>query len=368
VVRVTFLWEIPSIYMGEDNQENPICIMRRPLLKGIFTTPKFMARKASFRIGNFVSRLRRRPVMPSGKTILLLLLLFLQGFMLSINIGAVPINQHSIGVHLDAQKLVLDGVFPLVSTQTIGQLGRYGPILTYLLAPFYLISPTFYTFIYVLIASYLAATVLIFYLGKDFINETTGWVSAIIFAFSTSTFLGAMNGFNSNFIPFFSLLLFYSLLQIVCNSRPSYSILALGSLSVLLQLHYTAFLALPVVVIVLIIGIKRCTMDKRGIHPVGVGIALFFLLFAPYILAEVQNDFVETKFRMNFLRGDLGSIGANTMGKSTATNVFENIHGYVLFEDFINPFAFEWRFECGRSGFAKFPFPYSLFQKFRQDE
>lgn len=267
---------------------------------------------------------------------LLLAALFIRVYRLDASL----IEWHTLPVALGARDLLHGGTMPLISPQAIGTLGHYGPALEYFLVPFFLISQSFSMFHLALVLTNIAAIYFLYRLGRDFFNRDVGWLSAILFGFSWFTLNSSRRGFNPDFVPLFAILLFYALAQVISLKRRHYIILISVCLAMLLQLHFTAFPALPAALLVLVAGYSRDKERKKWLRPLVIGAAIFFLMFLPYLVFEYQNGFRETAMRLQFARGILlGGDSRLQPQDSLPAIVRRNTQGFFAFNQGYNPFG-----------------------------
>ena len=188
-------------------------------------------------------------------------------FVRTYNLPANPLDRNAAFLFEQAFDLVEEGQWQWTSKQTIGSLGHYGPVLIYIAAPMVFLFSNIYSIWFLLISLEIGTIYLIYRFGKDFIGRDAGLLSAILYAFSWFSIIISRGGSNEDFIPFFAMLAFYSIGQIVKNRRLWFMVPCFGSLAIILQLHVTAFLIVPLALIFLFFfGSRKPTSHNGSFH------------------------------------------------------------------------------------------------------
>ena len=142
------------------------------------------------------------------------------------------------------------------------------------------------------------AVFLLYRLGKDFFSEKVGLIAATLLALSPWDILYSRFITTPNFLPFFVIILAYSLLKIVLKKDYRYFIpLAVaGALS--LHFHLSVLFLAPVVGLILV-------LSKLELKPkyVLACIAIFALALAPMLYYNISNDSLGS---LNFLSERIG--------------------------------------------------------------
>ncbi|MCL5438427.1 MAG: glycosyltransferase family 39 protein [Patescibacteria group bacterium] len=213
---------------------------------------------------------------------------------------------------------ILHGDFTLLGpTASVG--GFFlGPIYYYFMAPF------LWLFNYnpvgpaVMVALFGIATVFLVYkVGKEFFDKTTGIIAASLYAISPLVISYSRSSWNPNLMPFFSILLIYFLYKAVSNSSIRYFILAGLSLGIMIQLHYlTVFLVVITAVYIFlgwIVKNKKHLFSKiweliKNYILVSIG---FVIGLSPYLAFETRHGFPNTKSIIKFIfhSPEVGSSG-----------------------------------------------------------
>src|SRR3989344_8140524 len=155
---------------------------------------------------------------------------------------------------LVVKRLLLDGKFTLLGPITsVGSI-YMGPIYYYMTAPFlYLwnfdpLGPAVMVGILSLITIYL-----IYRLGSEYFNAAVGLVAAFTYSIARLTVVYGHSSWNPNVVPFFAVLLIYSLLKSLIGKKHSFLILVGLSLGTLIQLHYVTFMFFPILLTVFLL-------------------------------------------------------------------------------------------------------------------
>lgn len=257
-----------------------------------------------------------------------------------------------------------EGIYPLLSPQTLGNLGHYGPALLYFLMPFGLFSHSPLVVILALALLSTCSVYLLYRFGKDFFSRDVGLFAAIIYSFSWFALVADRRGLNADFTPVFGILMFYLICHVMRGKRRSIPII-LFCAAMLLQLHFTAFVAVPVAFILLGVMFFRDTNKRKWVLPLIVGFLVFSLMFLPYALYESRNGFAETGARVQFLASLLGG----DRGDSPATGgIFDtislNLRKICTSNHYSNPLALDLAedYICETGGGVAPPF-WSIFVK-----
>ncbi len=220
-----------------------------------------------------------------------------------------------------------------------------GPIYYYFMAPF------LWLFNYnpvgpaVMIALLGIITVyLVYYLGKNIFNKTTGFIAAFIYAISPLVVIYSKSSWNPNPMPFFTILCLWFLYRSLFEGKNKWVILSGICYGILLQLHYIeTFLGVSIILYVIgaefIFSINSgpARMMKKILKQVQDDIKIFFFFilgfligFSPYLAFEVRHKFVNTLNIINFIfhSPDVGGSG-NILMKTW--DVFITVFGKTLF-------------------------------------
>ena len=180
------------------------------------------------------------------------------------------------------RELIHHLVFPLYY-DSIHSFGHYGPMLIYLLAPFFALVDSPYTFYIVLALADTAAIFLIYRAGKHHFGPVAGVLALLLYGGSYYALVVLRNGRVHGFIPLFSILLFLAACAAVCRKRHRAYLLAAFALAGLLQSHVCAFAAILVAPLCIVWDPKALVSRRFW-----AGIALMVFLFAPLGYYELR--------------------------------------------------------------------------------
>jgi 4-amino-4-deoxy-L-arabinose transferase-like glycosyltransferase len=210
-----------------------------------------------------------------------------------------------------------------------------GPIYYYFMTPF------LWLFNYdpvgpaVMVALFGIATVwLIYIVGKDFFNAKVGLMAALIYAISPLVIVYSRSSWNPNPMPFFSLLILYSLYKALKRSSLKL-FFAVGILfGIAMQLHYLSiFLGVVVLVYTLLALLykqKKLKIFTQLFKNYLLILAGFLIGWSPFIAFEIRHGFMDFKNIFNFVLFS-GKTGTGTNYLATVSDVFFRIFGRLVF-------------------------------------
>lgn len=187
-------------------------------------------------------------------------------------------NAHFYRLYNTAHELIHLKSIPLDFIQ-MGPLAiPYGPALVYLYAPFLLIFRGLRSLICFSIF-FEGLSIYFFYrIGRDFYSRAAGMIAALLYASSYFVISSAGDFSAGYFTSLFFLLFIYSIFQVESEGRPRYLVLLFLSSAILLQIHLSAYIILPLLLIFLWRKNKKSGKYKR------MGLVLFLLAFVPLLL------------------------------------------------------------------------------------
>jgi len=198
---------------------------------------------------------------------------------------------------LVVKRMLLDGKFTLLGPITsVGSI-YMGPVYYYLTAPFlYLwnfdpVGPA------IMVVLFSLATIYIIYrLGITYFHPRVGLIAAFTYAISRLTVIYGRSSWNPNIVPFFAVLLIFSVLRVIIDKRFYYLIFAGLSLGVLIQLHYVTLLFFPVLMVIYL-----CYKPRLPLKYKLLGLSSFLLAYSPFILFELRHQFVNFQGAFRFI-------------------------------------------------------------------
>lgn len=198
---------------------------------------------------------------------------------------------------LVVKRMLVDHKFTLLGPITSVGSVYMGPIYYYFMAPFLWlwrfdpVGPA------IMVALFGVLTIFLLYkVGAEFFHPIVGLIASFLYAISPLPIAFGRSSWNPNIVPFFSLLLIYSLLSALVEKKYLWLIVCGLSLGVLLQLHYVTFMFLPIIFVTLIL--TRFHIPIR--YYIGAILA-FLLSYSPFLLFELRHQFVNTQVVLRFL-------------------------------------------------------------------
>jgi len=176
-----------------------------------------------------------------------------------------------------------------------------GPIYYYLLIPSLLIGNfnPLYPTIFLTFFS-LGSIFLLYQLTKSLWSNSTAILISLIFAASSQEITRSQGIWNPSPIPFFALLSFWSIYQIQIKRKKIWFLILGASLGIVAQLYSPAmFLLFPFGAWWLYFFFKE---KKKQIFLKSslFGLIFFFLIYVPFLIFQLQNDFIDFKNLITF--------------------------------------------------------------------
>ncbi|MBI3379783.1 glycosyltransferase family 39 protein [Candidatus Gottesmanbacteria bacterium] len=216
---------------------------------------------------------------------------------------------------LVVKRMLVDHKFTLLGPITSVGSMYMGPIYYYFMAPFLWlwhfdpVGPA------IMVGLFSVGTIFVIYrLGSDFFHPAVGLTSSFLYAVSPLMITSGRSSWNPNVVPFFSVVLIYSLFQVITRKKYRWFILTGLALGVLLQLHYVTFLFLPIILVSL-------AMLRFKIPLVNYFMAVVALIisYSPFLLFELRHEFVNTQAVIRFV------IQQNTSSQGSIIVQFFNV-------------------------------------------
>jgi 4-amino-4-deoxy-L-arabinose transferase-like glycosyltransferase len=127
-----------------------------------------------------------------------------------------------------------------------------------------------------------------------FKNPFSAYLAAFFYAISPVVIKYSNFIWNPNVMPFFSLLLVYSLYHAFFNKRFNYLILASASFIMTLNSHYLAFALIPIIALCYFIFIVNNRNNKKTlkklVKPTIIAIIIFILSLTPQVLFDIKHN------------------------------------------------------------------------------
>lgn len=264
--------------------------------------------------------------------ILLILILILAAFLRLYRISSYMEFLGDEGRDALVAKDILSGQFTLLGPRSSAGDFYMGPFYYYLITPFLLLFNYDPLGPAIMVALFGVATVFLIYIvGKKFFGSTAGLFSAALYAVSPLVLAYSHSSWNPNILPFFALLLMYTVHFTVANKKSWKHFFLIGVLlGISLQLHYLS-LFLTVVIIVHIFLTKKTTITPLLKNYLGILLGTIISL-SPFILFELRHNFLNTRGILTFLFGNTVSYSANTNFFQTVAEVFFRIFARLVFD------------------------------------
>jgi len=232
---------------------------------------------------------------------------------------------------LKVQEILTFKDFPAIGPTT-GIAGLFlGPLWFYLLAPLYFFGRGNPAVTASFVAFFDVGTVfLLYWFGKEFYNRKIGLLAAFFWGFSYYLIRSARWLASPSPLPFFTILLLYSLGMFFFRKKDKYLILISVCLAVCLQLEMaSAVFFIPSIALMWLIFRPKIKNKNSLFWSIGIFIA--FLI--PQILFEIKNKFLMTRNFFSFSKGGINTDTAKTWALPTLKFVKERILAYfnILF-------------------------------------
>jgi 4-amino-4-deoxy-L-arabinose transferase-like glycosyltransferase len=239
---------------------------------------------------------------------------------------------------------------PLLGPET--SIGHFylGPIFYYFLTLFFLLFQ-FHPVSGAILSAILGvlSVLLLWKITRNIFSKEAALIASFLYSISFIVVLHSRWSWNPNIVPFFFLLYIYSFYKFT-NSRNNfgkYLYLWIISLTILIQLHASTFILIPVSIILFLLYRPKNLKWQNYL----VSLAIIIILFAPFLIYEIINNFENfykiisvifdssdsTSFLYKIKFNILGFIGflnalifANFSGLNNNFSFIENINIYSL--------------------------------------
>ncbi len=171
---------------------------------------------------------------------------------------------------------------------------RLGPLLYYLIAPFYfLFGPHPVVWGYVSVVTSVASMILIFKIGS-YISKKAGFVALFLYVFSYLTILYDRRGWQVSFHSFLALLVLYSLLKLK-EGRKKYFWVLVATLIACSQFEVAIILFIPFSILVILLF--KVTIPKKYIV---IGVLIFLVSQSSLLIFDLRHNFINSKYLVNY--------------------------------------------------------------------
>lgn len=213
---------------------------------------------------------------------------------------------------LVVKRMIVDGKFTLLGPITSVGLMHLGPMYYYFMAPFLYLWGLDPTGPAVMVALFSLATIyLIWRLCREFFDTRTAIIASFLYAISPLVITHSHSSWNPNVLPFWALLIIYSLIRVVAKLDYKWIIVSGMSLGVAIQLHYVALVFIPITVVLL--GLFHRKLPWK--YWLGL-VSGAVLTYSPFIIFELRHQFINTMTVWQFVTrsGDAKTFGLFLVG------------------------------------------------------
>lgn len=200
---------------------------------------------------------------------------------------------------LVVKRMIIDHKFTLLGPITSVGSMYMGPIYYYFMIPFLWVWQFDPVGPAVMVAIFSIATIILIYkTGSEFFNRSVGLSASFLYAISPLSIIYGRSSWNPNIVPFFSLLIIFSLLHVIVKKENRWFIVAGFSLGILFQLHYVTAIFIPI--------IFSCLFLIRFRIPFRYYLFAFIAFltsYSPFLLFELRHGFVNLQAVWRFLLG-----------------------------------------------------------------
>lgn len=234
--------------------------------------------------------------------------------------------------YLSARDLLLKGDVPLVGITSSHTWLHQGPIWTYLLAlPLWIFNFDPVSGVYLVTALSVFSLVLFHLIGREVSSPLTGVFASLLYAASPYFIIRDRMPYHTSPIPFFFLLLTFSLIKAVKGS-PFFLPLCLFSVSVLYGLHLSTVVFIPPLIGVLLYGYitKKAWFKKLlNLKILTLSFVSLVLPMVPILIYDFQNGFPQTiKYAGWFVYKFMQTVGI--ISGSISEHPYSSVFGLFL--------------------------------------
>jgi 4-amino-4-deoxy-L-arabinose transferase-like glycosyltransferase len=228
------------------------------------------------------------------------------------------------------KEMVEEGKIPLLGPEaSIGHF-HLGPIFYYFLFPFFSIfnnQPVAGAYLVALLG--IVSIYFLWKLAKISFSKEAGFFAAYLYTTSFVVILHSRWSWNLNLIPFFVLVYLYSFWKVITSKEKNlWFYLWIFALGVMLQLHASAFLFLPISLVLLLV--HRPKLTGRNFL---VGFLILLILFLPFFIYEFAHEF-ENYYKMTKMLSE--QVGTQSIVDTAWNNVanFGKFTNAIIFVNF----------------------------------
>ncbi len=219
--------------------------------------------------------------------------------------GRSTYAHHELGRDLGVERSIDRGVvIELGPESSLGGF-HFGPIYYYLIYPFVKLMDFAPYSLAIASGFFMLLTIIgtFFVTTELFKNEILALFASGLMTVSILTFQLTKYGSNPNLVPFFSLVLFYSLKKLADNNRSYFFASALAvSFAVATQLHAVPLITMPLVLIAAAVATDIKNVPFRNIL---IFLVINIVIYLPYLRHEIQNGFSNSLALFSLVGGGL---------------------------------------------------------------
>ena len=224
---------------------------------------------------------------PNFVWVLFLLIVLIAAYFRLASLNLAEFKSDEAGTAIVLKALVEHGQVPFLGPP-LSTGGSSGPIYYYILAIPFLISTNPVVASTFVAALNIVGVIFTFKFAREFFNERIALMATALDAVSPFAILFSRKIWNPDLIFPFTVILFFCLYTFVIKGRPKYLVPIFALYAIILQIHPVTLFLAPVILLFL-------WRFRSGIRLkyLLVGVALFLMLFAPFIYGQVSSGFGE---------------------------------------------------------------------------
>ena len=205
------------------------------------------------------------------------------------------------------RRLLTEGHPPLIGPGTsIGSM-YLGPLYYYMMAPALLLanfSPVGPAVQIALLG--IATIVLVWFAGREWFGKVAATVAALLYSISPTVIIYSRSSWNPNIMPFFALLLIYSVYRFWRKQEFKWIIVTGVAFAFTLQSHYLGLLLAPTIGVFWLLTLWKTVKDKNKkvikslLTKSLISAGLFLLLMSPLAIFDVRHGYINFNAIMTF--------------------------------------------------------------------
>lgn len=205
---------------------------------------------------------------------------------------------------------------------------------------------------------------LIYYLGKIWFGRVSGLIAAFLYAISPVTIIYSRSSWNPNPAPFFALLGILSLYKLNKDGNFLWLIATGASFAASLQMHYLAFILIPIGAVLWVHEIWYRKLKKQSVKNLLsgtlLGITSFLIVTSPLFIFDLRHNFLNYR-AITTLFSEGSSVKADIISNIVR---IPNLYSYNLIGRYMT--AENYFLQLVLSVLIVIPFVYFLFLRFRK--